>query len=457
MPTVRSIVGGLAWPGLPDDFGKQMLGLQYQFAQTERWPAALMRRQQMRQLAALLAHAWDHVPFYRPRLEAAGYRPGAEPDEAQWRRMPVLTRRELQANGAALRAAKVPERHGAIGTTRTSGSTGVPVEVAATHFNALLWEAVTLRDSLWHRRDLGDTLAALRAPHHVKPGRAGLVGRMWNVGIASAFANGRSVMNSSMLPAAEQLDWLMRQNAYYLLCPPSVLRELCAESVRRGANFPRLKAVLTVGETVPPNLRGLVRSAWNLPVQDNYSAMEIGYLALQCPDGDAYHVQAETMLVEVLDEFGAPCPAGQIGRVVVTPLHNFAMPLLRYEIGDHAERGDRCPCGRTLPILARIVGRTRNMLTHADGRRTWPFMGRISGHASAAIVRFQVAQRRIDRLEVLLVVARPLSRAEEDEIRALVLQACGPDFAVDLSYRDAIPPAAGGKFEDFVSDVTVPA
>jgi phenylacetate-CoA ligase len=87
-----------------------------------------------------------------------------------------------------------------------------------------------------------------------------------------------------------------------------------------------------------------------------YSANETGYLALQCPLSGHYHVQSETVLVEVLDEVGRACRPGETGAVVVTPLQNFAMPLLRYSLGDFAEVGSPCACGRHLPVLKEILG-----------------------------------------------------------------------------------------------------
>ena len=105
-----------------------------------------------------------------------------------------------------------------------------------------------------------------------------------------------------------------------------------------------------------------------------YSSQEVGYIALECPTGESYHVQAENVLVEVLDDQDRPCSPGDVGRVVVTALHNFATPLLRYDIGDYAEVGAPCPCGRGLPALRRIMGRQRNMAllptAAAAGRRS---------------------------------------------------------------------------------------
>ena len=103
-----------------------------------------------------------------------------------------------------------------------------------------------------------------------------------------------------------------------------------------------------------------------------YSSQEFGYIALQCPDAHTYHVQSEAVYVEILDGPGGPCRPGEVGRVVISTLHNYATPLLRYEMGDYAETGGDCVCGRTLPVLNRIVGRERNMWIMPNGQRMWP-------------------------------------------------------------------------------------
>ena len=118
--------------------------------------------------------------------------------------------------------------------------------------------------------------------------------------------------------------------------------------------------------------------AWGVPLSDMYSGREVGYLALQCPQHDHYHVMSEGNFLEVLGDDGRPCQPGETGRVVVTTLHNYVMPLIRYEIGDFAEVGEPCPCGRGLPVLTRILGRQQNMLTLPTGESRWTQIGRAS-------------------------------------------------------------------------------
>src|SRR5208282_3466525 len=148
-----------------------------------------------------------------------------------------------------------------------------------------------------------------------------------------------------------------------------------------------------------------------------YSTVEAGYCALQCPEHEHYHVQSESALVEVLDKAGDPCRPGESGRLVVTSLHNFAMPLIRYDTGDFAEPGGPCSCGRGLPVLDRIVGRVREMLVMPSGARSFPRLRTEKLADIAGVVQFQVVQKSIRDLEVRLVVAPSFASADEDRLR----------------------------------------
>ena len=176
-------------------------------------------------------------------------------------------------------------------------------------------------------------------------------------------------------------------------------------------------------------------------------------IALQCPEHPHYHVQAESLLVEVLGSDGAPCGPGETGRLVVTPLNNFATPLIRYEIGDYAEVGEACSCGRGLPVLNRILGRVRNMATLPSGETFWPRFYSDDLAKVAPIRQVQLVPRSVHDIDVRLVVARPLTAEEEERLKSVILEYLGHPFTLGFTYVDEIPRSAGGKYEDFVSVV----
>src|SRR5262249_23061926 len=151
-------------------------------------------------------------------------------------------------------------------------------------------------------------------------------------------------------------------------------------------------------------------------------------LALQCPRSEQYHIQSEAALVEILNDEGWPCAPGEIGHVVATPLHNFAMPLIRYRIGDMAQAGAACACGRGLPVISRICGRVRNMLTLPSGSKHWPTLGNMLRGSAGKIRQYQCIQRTSRQIDVRLVLRSAMTAEEENGLRASMHEALGYPF-----------------------------
>ncbi|MBR0681892.1 phenylacetate--CoA ligase family protein [Roseomonas eburnea] len=458
---LASAVPGIAWPALPGPSGAALLAILFQLEQTQWWPAERLRLAQRRQLAALLAHARDHVPFWRGRLPQDWPDPADEAAwEATWQAVPILRREDIQAAEAseALLADALPPGHGEYREIFTSGSTGRPIRAVRSQLWELVWSAFTIRDHLWHRRDLAGTLAVIRESG---AGKAmypeGDTADGWGFSSAALFETGRLVSLNVTTPVAQQLDWLVRRDPDYLLSHPSILARLATASREAGLRLPRLRQVVAISETLRPEARAAIEAAWGVPVVDVYSSREAGYLALQCPDHPHFHIQSEGLRLEVVDEDGQPCAPGETGRVLVTPLHNLAMPLIRYDIGDAAEAGAPCPCGRGLPVLRRILGRRQNMLRLPNGERRWPLLSSsdIGALLAAAppVLQHQVIQTAADRLHVRLAVARPLGPAEEEAVAAWARAKFGEAFAVAVQAMPELPRTAAGKFEDFVCQV----
>lgn len=452
---VLSRLAGMEWSALPKPHGADLLSLLYQLERSERWNAQQLLALQLRQIQHVVRHAVTTVPYYRDRQEVYESMLSATEaaTETAWRRLPLLTRRDLQLAGNSLHSTALPPTHGRLTEFQTSGSTGQPVRVRGTGVTALFWEAITLRDHYWHKRDCSATLASIRVTSLTAAQPPdGLRMKDWGVPFSALHATGPSSLLSLATDIGTQARWLLRQEPQYLLSYPSNLAALARYFHREKLTLPNLCQLRTVGETLTEDVRAACREAWGeVPLVDVYSSQEMGYIALQCPEG-RYHAQAESVLVEVLDEHGNPCAPGQIGRIVVSTLHNFAMPLIRYELRDYAEVGGDCPCGRRLPVLTRILGRRRNMLTLPSGQQRWPLTGFHAYRDIAPISQFQFVQRTKEDIDVRLVAERPLTAGEESRLTEVIRQALDHPFRLTFVYYDGeIPRTAGGKFEEFVS------
>ncbi|GAB4359813.1 MAG: hypothetical protein Kow0073_18880 [Immundisolibacter sp.] len=444
MTEPRSAVTGLAWPALPDSVGASLLAVHYQLAHSEWWPLPRLLAATFRQLTLLLRHARDTVPAYASRLADVPL-DDADVLADAWPTVPLLRRADVQALGEALHSRAVPVDHGRVIEYHTSGSTGRPLRGLETELSHFFFGVLNLREQLWQGRDFAGTFAAIRT--QVSEARQS----GWGRAIEAVFRTGPALTLPIHTPIERQLDWLLEHQPDYLLTHPSNLRDLLLEAGRRGGRPARLRGLGTFGEQLPDDLRVLARATWDAPLADIYSCEEAGYLALQCPQvPEHYHVQAENVLLEVLDADGRPCSPGTSGEVVLTPLHNFAMPLVRYAIGDYAEVGPPCRCGRGLPVLRRIYGRARNLLRLPDGSRHWPSFPAEAWLAIAPVRQFRLRQTTPVRIEAELVTERPLQAGEQRALQAMLRRRLRYPFEIVLKPVAAIERPPGGKFEDFI-------
>ncbi len=436
---------GIIWPVIPHPLEAYALALQFQLEETQWWPAEKLLAHQLRQVQVLIDHAAATVPFYRDRLEPFAGRPPGELTLERFRRIPLLTRQEIQQAGKDLTSRKLPEGHGPPVPNTTSGSSGRPMEFLTTVITSLMVSALTMRGHLWHKRDLGQKNMTLRRVRRDMPfGRHG----RW----APLPRTGPNLVIDVRLPISQIFEQVIAEDPVYLQAYTYIILGLLQRSEETGVRPRKLREVRTFGETLDPWLREKCREIWGVPIVDNYSAEEFGTIAHQCPDSTNLHVQAESVLVEVLDEAGEPCRPGGTGRVVATSLNNFATPFIREELGDIVRLGPPCACGRGLPVLERILGREKKLVVLPTGEKVYPLF-HDEFFAIPVIRQFQLTQKTLERIEVRLAVARPLTPDEESAIRGFLDVNFGYPFEVSFVYVDEIPREASRKYQDFRSEV----
>lgn len=443
----RSAVTGMSFPALPGGRATLAAALQFQLERSQWLAPQALRELQMAQLRNVLRHAVATVPFYRDYP--------AEP--AALEALPVLRRAAVREAGEALRSSALPQDHGQQHRITTSGATGTPVRLWGSDLTGFLWRAFTLREHLWQERDFKAKLAAIRwAAKDFAAAPAGKHWPGWGDAVELLYETGPACMLNVVTPLAQQAEWLLAEQPKYLVSFPSNLAALAEHCLQRGLSFPGLAQVRTIGETLTGRQRELFRKAWGCEAVDMYSCEEAGYLALQCPRGAHYHVQAENVILEVVDDAGRPCPPGAEGHVLVTTLHNFATPLVRYALGDIAELGEPCACGRGLPVLQKIHGRRRNRLRLPDGRSEFPYLGehgQIAAATGVTVRQFQFVQKSTEEVELRLVTDRDFTEEEAERARRLVQANLGHPFRILLTRCEEIPKGPGGKLEEFVSEL----
>lgn len=443
---------GVTWPVVPNRLNSATLALLYQFDQSQWWSPERLLEHQLDQIRVLLHHFAATSPFYRERLAETDIVPTGSLDFDTFRRIPPLLRQDIQSAGDALLSNKVPKDHGRILTAASSGSTGRPVTARKTDVNQTFHRALNLRNHLWHKRDLSAKFATIRG---YDPGVAMAPEGRHSATWTSVYRTGPSVqLNSAHCTLGQQVHWITRERPPYILSYPTNLHALALRCAETGLRMPWLKSLITFSEALSPGQRTAIEGWFGVPVEDMYSAAEVSMIAVQCPDvPENYHVQSENVLMEVVDDDGGPCEIGETGRILVTDLHNFAMPFIRYEIGDLAVFGDPCPCGRGLPSVRRIFGRVRNMLKLESGEQIFPDIAALHLSEIAPLRQYQMIQKSYTDIEMKLNLARPFEGDEEAHMRKMILDALGQPFNLHLVPVDDIPRHPSGKFEDFISEV----
>jgi len=456
-----SEISTVAWPAVATGRRASRLAVLAQLLQSQWWRPQVLRQWQLRQAHELIRFAVQ-LPHVAEAARHAGWSAQRVVDDEVWQRWPILTRQQARELGDALFPPALPARHGLVTHHATSGSTGRPLPVRRSGMFAFMYEAMSLRDQIWHDRDVTATYAVIK---HRSNGDAnypaGATLPDWGGSAGDVYKTGPVVVLDIHTPIADMAQWLRRVAPAYLNTFPSAVEGIVDEYLARGWPPPPLRSIRTQGEVLTPALRQKVWAAWAVPIVDGYSAEECGYIAMQAPSQGATPIGesepamlcAETALVEVLDDHGQPCRCGEVGRVVVTPLHNFAMPLLRYEVGDYAEVGPPSPCGRGLMVLSRVLGRSRSRIRLPDGSLRFAYNPSEVFAALEAVRQYQILQTAVNRLTLRVVSTRALHADELHRIEAGLARSLGYRFALDVEYVPEIARAANGKFLDIQSDI----
>ena len=443
--------GSHVWPAVRLGLAAEIAALSAELNETQWLSREEIETRQMQQFRLLLQFVSKHSPFYARRFAASGTSLSDFQTIDSLRALPVLARQELQAAGAEFFCQDVPKDQGKIGETQTSGSTGETVRVRKTGVTQLFWHTYSLRNHAWHQMPFDVRYSIIRPTVDAYAEQPN-----WGAPFVFLYKTGPTQIIPITTPLAEQFELLRKFQPETLLVYPSNLRYLVDRWRAEDSCPPALTRIKSIGETLSDDLRSAVAELnEGISVIDGYSSQECGAIAMQCPDGGGYHVMSESLIVEILDQDGDPCAPGEIGRIVITDLHNLASPIIRYDIGDYAQLGGTCSCGRGLAKLDRILGRRRNLIVKPNGDRHWPLVGFHGFDEIAPIRQYQMIQETVDRIVVRFVTDDPLTADQKTAFTGLLQKALGHEYEMEiLDQRDNLPRQPGGKFEEFISRVS---
>lgn len=410
----------------------------------EKGPAEFRHDWQTRQLRLLLAFVMERSRIWRDAWPTDALQAHA----SDLTPLPIVDRATLRARIEATGALPLPPWHGRLGAGSTSGSTGQPMRFHVSELGLRIATSLYWADHARHGRDLLRPWASVGGHVPAHPGRShGLTApRPW-LGERQGLAR-----NHAGAPLAATAAWIAEHRPAYLFTNPTLLSGLL-DVWESDASAPTgLEQVATFGATVEPALRERARRLLGASLRDRYSCEEVGPIALQCPhDETRYHVCAANALVEVVDDHGQPCAPGEFGRVLVTGLHRWASPIVRYDIGDVAALHPRCSCGADVAALSHLLGRKRGLIRTPSGEGRFLRITATDWLDIAPVREFRIVQEQLDALRVELVTAQALTPAQREAIETMLRERVDPDLRYELIEREAIDWPPGAKRQDVVS------
>lgn len=395
----------------------------------------------------LMAHAADHVPFYRDLLRRIGMSVAEASRLASLPKLPLLDKATIRANTDAMRS----EKAGKLIRGNTGGSSGEPLIFylgmeRVSHDVAAKWRATR-----WWGVDIGD-------PEIVVWGSPIELGAQDRVRMIRD-----AVFRTELLPAFEMseakldlfLERIRRRRPRMLFGYPSSISHIARHALARGVVMTDLgiKVAFVTSEKLYDHQRAVITEAFGCPVANGYGGRDAGFLAHECPAG-GMHVTAEDVVLEIVDDQGVPQPPGVSGEIVVTHLASRDFPFIRYRTGDRGILDDRpCQCGRGLPLLGEIQGRTTDFVVARDGTV-------MHGLALIYVLRelpgiegFKIVQESLTSLRVMVVRGDGYTTATDQAIRDGLARRMGEGVDIVIEHVESIAPEKSGKFRYVVSRV----
>lgn len=432
------------------DAATRVLHIHQQLQRFERFSRQQQNKLLAAQLNHLLEHAKRHAPFWTERL--AKWTPREQSLAQILDQIRPLTRKELQSEFDRL-SAKFPKRD-ALGVAlgSSSGSTGTPVRFErCTKLYLAQYHAVGLLCSRWHQMDSLKPLGVIGTRCKDKEKAPLGIPHRWLGPVAVGFE--RSTKGRDI---SETYEYCAKKNPTYLQAGPTLLTSLARYALDNGRDDLRPQLALTLGSVVTPEIRQIVRKGLGSKIIDRYSCEETGYIAIQCPKHNHMHVISPVTMMEIVDENGAPCGPGKPGRVLITSMQSYAMPLIRYEIGDIAEWDEPCDCGITLPVIKRLWGRTRHLITTPDGRKTYARIYARDFEDIAGLLEYRFVLHQNAVVVAQLRVSKPAASIAE-AVTQRVQRALSYAYPVRIQYTDKIEWGSWKQDYFAVSDAPPPA
>ena len=416
-----------------------------------RWSSSELSKYQNKRVRAIVKYAYEHVPFYREKFSEVGLKPEDVKSIEDLNKLPIIGREELQRNSERLVSEEFDV--GKLGVVSTSGSTGKPLFTYITKKEEEFRHAKLLRPHIVCGQKPRDRWVLLGPPQHSKKlNRLQRMFRLYSPFFVSLFDAVPEQLRSIKMLKPDVLDGYS-----------SSLFLLAQEIANSGFDGIKPKFIMGGAELLDESSLRIIEKSFNAPYYDQYASEELQMIAWQCREKDGYHVDADTVVLQIVDEKGDEVSPGESGEIVCTSLFNYAMPFIRYALDDVGIPSEEknCKCGRSFPLMRMVEGRKDSMVKFSNGRKVPALVfGWIMEYYKFYrwVYQYQIVQKKVDSLKVF--IKKKNDRCDENAMAAelvrhmhKMLDVNESELSVVVEFVDEIPLDKSGKLRKVISEV----
>ena len=417
-----------------------------QVKKTQFMPLEEMNKLRDEKLKKIINYAYHTIPYYRKEFDDLGILPEEIKGFEDLTILPVLSKREVLENKKSLTN---PTIHQKLYTRTTSGSTGINLQLKKEAKALALNDAIMYRCYDWYGIDIGDKQVRFWGVPLTRILR-------WKEQIKDFILNRIriSVFDLSKTSCIKQYEKIKKFRPAYFYGYTSAICEFSRIMKESGIdlNTLNLKAVICTAEKMYPHHKKLLDEIFSCPIVDEYGSSEIGIIAFQCRERNT-HMMNDHLCIELLDEKNKRVKPGEQGRIVITELSSYAMPMIRYDIGDIGRPSEKkCTCGINLPLMEMVEGRKIDLIKTTEGKCVHANL-LLYTLKDTAVHEYKMYQKAINKIHVQIVKSPLYTTESEKTLENKLRTVLGQEVKITFEYLGVIPRELSGKLRFFVSEL----
>lgn len=396
-------------------------------------------------LQSIISHAQKHIPYYRGALTVGvTSQKGNKFITDCLQDLPILTKEIIRAVGSDLQISNHEARGSYINTS--GGSTGEPIPVVQDREFAQWSSATFLFVKSMRMVDPYTHTAVLWGAHRDLYGSNNTI-----IGSIKNYVNNSVTFNSAKLEPQdieEFIRYINNSRPKMIVGYAQSLEQVAKYAITHSLEINSVLAIHSGAGKLYNFMRENIAQAFRSPIYDHYGGREFSSIATECSAHDGLHIMGHNRIVEIVDQNGKACSIGQEGRILVTTLDNYSMPLIRYDTGDigvWAEE-NKCSCGIVYPKLGKVTGRTsNNFILKSGGFVSGEYLTLTFNHV-VGVINFQIRQIDIESIKVYLVVTADYQQSKEEAaVTSKLRKLFGEAIKLQFEYVKSIPKTSTGK------------